>query len=205
MNLAQVIQNPPAFGAQFTLAQAKRAFADVAVLRRRIIRAALRNQLRVGLYLRKVARRSMKDVTKLRSRDMLAVLRRNRVQLPHQRLRRAELAAILAKSGVPVHSPPGHPPFAIQGNVKRHLYAVPDVRTQSVVIGPARLSHLSAVYGRPVPSILETGGLTRGFDEKQMEWRPKRLKPRPYMEPALRKTVAAKAFRSLWRNSLAHS
>lgn len=75
-------------------------------------------------------------------------------------------------------SPPGSPPHAHTGLLRRFLFFSYDEKMQSVVIGPTRIRG-----GASIPRRLEEGGYTkrpmrRGI-VKQLYYRP-----RPYMGPA---------------------
>lgn len=84
-------------------------------------------------------------------------------------------------------SPPGQPPSAHQGDLKRFLYFAWDPATRSVVVGPVGFSQSR------VPSILEIGGpsATRVYNRAtgRREDRPITVRPRPYMGPALAQEI----------------
>jgi hypothetical protein len=91
-------------------------------------------------------------------------------------------------------APPGQPPSAHTGLLRRHLYFAWDPAQRSVVIGPALLNQRE----RGVPALLEYGGAA-----VRMRWGlPRRVHyaPRPFMRPAF----AAEQSRlpDLWRHSV---
>jgi hypothetical protein len=72
-------------------------------------------------------------------------------------------------------SPPGMPPYAHTGLLKRHIYFMYDASKQSVVIGPILIKP-----GSIVPSLLEYGGSVG----------KKVYQARPYMRPAHKQGLA---------------
>ena len=56
---------------------------------------------------------------------------------------------------------PGQGPTKWMGYLKRFLYFIPDLGSQNVIIGPARLSNMPTPGGMTVPELLEYGGTVR--------------------------------------------
>lgn len=71
-------------------------------------------------------------------------------------------------------SPPGQPPRARLGYLRDFLFFAFDLRSNTIVVGPARLGNSK------VPGLHEFGGVQ--LDNGAL----KRYPPRPYMVPALR-------------------
>lgn len=114
-------------------------------------------------------------------------------------------------------SPPGEPPHSHLGLLRRFILFGYDERTDSVVVGPAKLAKTG-----DAPHILEFGGTTvakrtmvvrvgdTGRDRRGRFTRGKRrlvkagtrlvYKRRPYMGPAMKKELPK--FPRLWRNSI---
>jgi len=92
-------------------------------------------------------------------------------------------------------SQPGKPPSSHVGLLKKFIFFGFDVLRRSVVIGPARLTR----KGRgEAPSALEYGGTVtmQGSGNKKKA----RVRPRPYMGPALDKEKDQ--LPALWRDSI---
>ena len=89
-------------------------------------------------------------------------------------------------------SKPGEPPRSIVGTLKRLIFFAYDARQKGVVIGPIPTGQKTGA-----PRVLEEGGTIKapgsGFDGK-------RVKPRPYMVPALNKNLVK--IDAIWRNSV---
>jgi len=99
-------------------------------------------------------------------------------------------------------APPGSPPHAHEGSLRRMLFFAYDRGSDSVVVGPVRLNKPGEA-----PSALEFGGRaiverkrTRKGGRRVVEKRRVRVEARPYMGPALRKELP-KIPRS-WANSV---
>ena len=114
-------------------------------------------------------------------------------------------------------SPPGSPPHSHLGLLRRFILFGYDERTDSVVVGPAKLAKAG-----DAPHTLEFGGAAvakrtmvvrvgdTGRDRRGRFARGKRqlveagtrlvYKPRPYMGPAMKKELPK--FPQLWRNSI---
>lgn len=156
----------------------KQLFFDRALVRRTVSADALRGMSRIGAFVRRRSRSSM---------------RRSRARI-----------WIKTPGGyIQVFKPskPGSPPLAHRGDLKNIFFAL-DPRTLSVVIGPL------AYNRRDVPALLEFGGSVtreatvyegRGRDAQGRfsAGKPRRarwnatIRPRPYMRPALAAEVAA--------------
>jgi len=112
-------------------------------------------------------------------------------------------------------SPPGKPPFAHEGSLRRLLFFAWDPGTRSVIVGP------TGFKGSTAPSTLEFGGTVKGdgrvirvrdgvgrgkggrFTSKAKSVRLTgrvRIAPRPYMGPALEKS--ASKLPALWRDAV---
>jgi len=94
-------------------------------------------------------------------------------------------------------SPPGNPPHSHVGLLKRFIFFGYDKQSESVVVGPAKLTNST-----DAPHTLEFGGTTtvesrrRGKKTK----RRARIQKRPFMGPAMEKELPK--FPDLWRNSI---
>ncbi len=158
----------------------KRFFFDREIVARRLDKAKRKVFSRTGGLTRKIARNSMKRVSKskvkriAKLRAELAQLKR-RKQSPYVQGRQKVLDSQIWALERSLHSPPGKPPKVIQGNLKQHLYYSLDSQTDSVVIGPAKLSG-----GNGAPEIQEFGG----FVTTRAGGRRAKVLPRPYMGPA---------------------
>lgn len=93
-------------------------------------------------------------------------------------------------------SEPGKPPTNRTGLLKRFLFFSWDASSQSVVIGPEKLSGVAD--GRSLRR-LEFGGTGTVID-KQGTARRVRYKARPYMQPAL--DAAKQKLPELWRGAI---
>lgn len=88
-------------------------------------------------------------------------------------------------------APPGTPPHAHEGSLRRLILFGYDRASDSVVVGPVRLNKPGAA-----PSVLEFGGRTtikqrrtRANDRRVVTKRRIRIEARPYMGPALKKEL----------------
>lgn len=88
-------------------------------------------------------------------------------------------------------APPGQPPHAHEGSLRRLLFFAYDPSADSVVVGPVKLNKPGEA-----PSVLEFGGRatierrrTRKSGRRVVERRRVRVEARPYMGPALRKEL----------------
>lgn len=94
-------------------------------------------------------------------------------------------------------SKPGEPPRSHVGHLRKFLFFsyVPD--TESVVVGPAALNHVGArIVQRSdtIPAMLERGGSftidrRRSGKSGQSRIRKASVEARPFMQPAMRKTM----------------
>lgn len=89
------------------------------------------------------------------------------------------------------HQKPGSPPRNKTNELKKFIYFFFDKRSQSVVIGPARLS---GALGN-APESLEYGGNSEIMAGKGQS-RNARIRPYPYMRPAFNETL--KRLDSFW-------
>jgi hypothetical protein len=83
-------------------------------------------------------------------------------------------------------SPPGQPPYAHVGLLRKFLLFAYDAGKKSVVVGPARINKSGEA-----PALLEHGGRNQAGDF---------YRSNPYMGPALRQE--APNFPALWKNSV---
>lgn len=117
-------------------------------------------------------------------------------------VRRSARSSIKAKKGA---SRPGQPPHAHSGyevekkgkKQKRYLFRDSilfgqDPRTKSVIVGPVLRS--GGHRGPTTPEALELGGVIPRFGK------PKRIRPRPFMKPALDREMPK--FANLFRGSI---
>jgi hypothetical protein len=86
----------------------------------------------------------------------------------------------------------GMPPTNKTGLLKNFIFFVFDDKSNSVVIGPAKLS---GVKGRDVPKSLEYGGPSRSADGSLLN-----VGPRPFMNPALDRNLPQ--LPQMWRDSV---
>lgn len=84
-------------------------------------------------------------------------------------------------------APPGRPPHAHTGLLKRFIFFGYDPASDSVVIGPARINRSSGA-----PRTLEFGGTAIVLRRRRgrLVREKVRIKPRPFMGPALEKERA---------------
>lgn len=100
-------------------------------------------------------------------------------------------------------SEPGHPPYSQTGILKNFIFFNYDERTDSVVIGPAKVLRRNAP---DTPRTLEVGGTARISRLRHRRGRLKREKrkvniaPRPYMGPAMAANLDKVP--SVWANSV---
>ena len=148
-------------------------------------KARRKNLTVVGALVRTVARRSMRKPRRMKVAEFEAAI----PQQDHWRYDPDKAKWPLKRPFVP--SEPGQPPRVRTGLLKKFLYFVYDERTKSVVIGPAKLDNVSAP---DVPSILEFGGNSEGFE----------IKPRAYMRPALEvvRTRHQAEYMRVWKDSI---
>ena len=121
------------------------------------------------------------------------------------------------KKGTP--SPPGQPPKARKGFLKKFLYFVFDPAAKSVVVGPVLLPGKAGRNSDTVPATLETGGtlLVNEAARRDGSWsrrgtrwaklngqatrtRKARVEPRPFMAPAYAKNKPK--FMGMWRDAM---
>jgi hypothetical protein len=92
-------------------------------------------------------------------------------------------------------SAPGSPPSSHTGLLKRFIFFGYDLQTDSVVIGPARLTENNRGQA---PSLLEYGGRT-SLQTKKKKTRV-RIRSRPFMGPAFEKEQST--LPALWKDSV---
>ncbi|OHB51761.1 MAG: hypothetical protein A2Y12_01365 [Planctomycetes bacterium GWF2_42_9] len=88
----------------------------------------------------------------------------------------------------------GKPPLSHVGLLKQHIYSAIEPQNDTVVVGPAKLN----AKGTDVPSNLEFGGTAVMFTRRGR--RKVKIKPRPYMRPALERSQGKIA--QIWANSV---
>lgn len=93
-------------------------------------------------------------------------------------------------------SQPGKPPRSHTGFLKKLIIFNYDARRRAVVVGPIRLGNAKGI---DVPRVLEEGGIgiIRRKGAKPFKVR---IRPRPYMGPALAKELPG--LPALWKNSV---
>jgi hypothetical protein len=109
-------------------------------------------------------------------------------------IRQTARTSIRKRKGV---SPPGNPPYSHTGLLRRFILFGYDRSTDSVVVGPARISKPG-----DAPHALEFGGTTE-MEQRRRGRRVRvkaRIRKRPYMGPAMEKELPK--FPTLWRNSI---
>lgn len=177
---------------RLAISEARARFFD------RELTAHLGNRLRsayarAGSYCMKVARRSIRDARRKRIGELRASERKSYEQ-SRERLRQRGLfnARNDSRKLLPLApSKPGEPPRSITKLLRRFIFFAWDQSTQSVVIGPAQLNKSTGA-----PKTLEYGGktslvFTRSSSNNRIYQFRRRIyiKPRPYMRPALAKTI----------------
>jgi hypothetical protein len=159
----------------------KRFFFDREIVARRLERAKLKVFSKTGGLVRKIARNSMKAISKSKInrigklRVELARLKKRKNQSAYVQGRQKVLDSQIWALERSLHSPPGKPPKVIQGNIKRLLFYSLDPQAGSVVIGPAKLAG-----SNDAPAIQEYGG----FVTTKAGGRRAMVLPRPFMGPA---------------------
>jgi hypothetical protein len=172
----------------------KRFFFDRETVARRLDRAKQKKFSILGGVVRKIARRSMRNISKAginriaKLRVELARLKKRKNQSAYVQGRQKVLDSQIWALERKLHSPPGKPPKVIQGNIKRLLFYSLDPQKGSVVIGPAKLAG-----SNDAPAIQEYGG----FVTTKAGGRRAAVLPRPFMGPAKEKAepIAANLFR----------
>jgi len=100
-------------------------------------------------------------------------------------------------------APPGSPPYAHEGSLRRLLFFAYDPASGSVVVGPVGFRNSTA------PNTLEFGGRAtvtrrrrrpRNDGKRVIESRRVRIEARPYMGPALKKELPG--IPRAWSNSV---
>lgn len=170
----------------YRASEAKKFFFD----RKAIVDAAGRAKAKVlgmgGGLIRKIARRSMRPAPKgvlRRIQATLQELAKAQHQADKERLR-AELRQLQARAS----APPGQPPRTVTRLLKDFVFYVWDPRTRSVVIGPTKLKQKDG----DVPEAQEKGGtvqVKRSRRGQRRVVRSMKIRPHPYMGPALEKAV----------------
>lgn len=139
-------------------------------------------------------------------------------------IRQRAKSSIRKRKGV---SAPGSPPSSHTGILRRFIFFGYDPTADSVVVGPAKTNQVFFSRNRKpvrgtVPEVLEYGGSITIFEVfKNGKWRRAdlrsrrrlsglktryrtvRIKPRPYMRPALQAELPQ--LPALWRNSVRSS
>lgn len=94
-------------------------------------------------------------------------------------------------------APPGKPPHSHTGLLRRFIFFGYDPGSDSVVVGPAKLNRSTEA-----PRVLEHGGTTTVERRRKGRVRKRkvRIKPRPFMGPALEKERPK--LPKLWANSI---
>lgn len=121
-------------------------------------------------------------------------------------------------------SAPGSPPFSHTGVLRGFIFFAYDQSRDSVVVGPAKTNQVFFDRNRKpvrgtVPEVLEEGGTIRILEVlkngkwrradlrsrrrlagRRTRYRAVKIKPRPYMDPALKATIPK--LPEMWRNSV---
>lgn len=148
-------------------------------------RAAL---MHAGKYIRVTARSSIRPARRMREGELRAIL-------PAEKWAAYRRAKAIAKQrGGKLRRPyaasrPGDPPHSRTGLLKRFLIYDWDASTESVVIGPRRLTRRT----RDVPKVLEYGGVSQLRGGRLLK-----IAARPYMHPALKENLHL--IPKQWRN-----
>lgn len=95
------------------------------------------------------------------------------------------MRARFVKGDREVYSAVGQPPLSKTGLLRMFIYYAWDASTKSAVIGPARINRGT----EGAPHALEYGGTVKTHDG-----RPVRIRPRPYMRPAMLKAIKSGKF-----------
>lgn len=163
----------------YGISQSKKLFLDTRKIKSSALRGQITAMTKAGALCRRIARQSMKEAGKVPRKDLIQLALSRGVE--PRGMNRQQISDLLASSEAGLHAPAGHPPFSHVGLLKKFLFYVFDRSSFSVVTGPARLG---GKLGK-APSVLESGG----YVYHSILRRPVRIKARPYMKPALDKTI----------------
>ena len=147
-------------------------------------RARRKNLAYAGAYLRKVARNSLKVAKQKTDTELSA---KEQQILAIRRRKAAEQGLPMPKRPL-AHSRPGEPPRLRKSgsSLKAMIRFAYEAANRTEVIGP----QLKKPFNPTVPQLLEHGGKAQHGE----------VEPRPFMEPALQKTLPQ--FRDIWRDSV---
>lgn len=174
----------------------KKAFLDTRKILNRVERARVSAYTRPAGRIRLVAKQSIKDLGKIPHQDLfqLAVhLGMAQTTQDYKNLNREQWFGIVKMAGKGFHAPPGHAPYSHIGLLKRLIEYGFDKGRKAMLIGPRKIPG-----GTGAPEVLEKGGNTYHTILK----RPTRLKPRPYMVPALKKAIAGNTIAKGWKGTV---
>jgi len=172
----------------FKLDAAKGLFFDRQAVTSRLTQAKRRVFNRAGGLVRKVARRSIRPISK-RLLGQIAVKKAEANRLPAKNPRRRTLWREIRELQRRAHSRPGKPPKSITGLLRSNIFYAFDPQADSVVIGPTLLNKSTGAQ-----HTLEYGG------QAQIGPRKVSILPRPYMGPAQQQVQPAVA--EMFRDSL---
>lgn len=177
------------------LDEVKSRFFDRTAVTSRLSKAKRRQFSKAGGLTRKIARNSMrpvskrilKQISKKRKIAFLLVTRAN--QTPSTLRARAKIAEEIRALEKQAASKPGQPPKTRKGTIKKQLFYAFDPGRESVVIGPILFAPKNNA-----PETLEYGGQTTIGPQKVY------IAARPYMGPARDKVMPQVA--GFFRDSL---
>ncbi|MBX3448192.1 MAG: hypothetical protein KF777_01460 [Planctomycetaceae bacterium] len=164
--------------AQFTIRDAKSMFFDRVKIEKGVDRARLKALSRVGAFVQRRAKSSIRKPRQMRLSDMPKEARAKWKQ--DAKVAREQGRRPPRRGKAP--SRPGEPPRDVTGLLRGWILFGYDPQPQSVVIGPAKLNKSSGA-----PRTLEEGGevsVARRRRDGRRFVRRTRIQPRPYMGPA---------------------
>lgn len=155
-------------------ARLKSSDFNPSVIIKRMDRQVARAYRRLGSFIRRTSRSSIRKARQKKLAEMTAE------ELEHYEMLKAigKRKGFRAKKPL-AHSKPGEPPRSISGKVKNLIRFDYDERSRSLVVGPM-------IGGKRTgaPEALEFSGMTTGSDGGRV-----RVEARPFMRPALHKEL----------------
>jgi len=161
-------------------------FLDRKKVLRRVSKSKIKPLIKQGAYVRRTAKKSIAKPRMKTVGEMTPDERRSY----ERRVVANKLAGLPRPKRPLASSRPGDPPRSQTGTLKKFLFFSFDSRTESVVVGPARIRSDDP----NAPSTLEFGGSATIRGQRRT------IAPRPYMGPALAEEQPN--FAALWRNSI---
>lgn len=186
-------------GANIARNAAKALFFDRAAVTRHMDPKTARYLRRVGGYIRKTARNSIKKPGRMTIKEMRPEQRRR-----FARTRDARGRFTFGGRAAPpkprrrASSKPGDPPLNQTGRLRDNIFFFADPKTRkSVVVGPVKLNKSTNA-----PAVLEHGGVST-ITTRRGGRRLARYEKRPYMAPALERGTSRQNTIRFWREASA--